>query len=101
VLRVWLSDTQAQVRIGATETSELAAVPRPSDATRQIIASLVANYKQSVKMLRDQLIPALERNDLTTLARLAASGQQMNARANTLATELGARVCTENPLPSR
>jgi hypothetical protein len=67
---------------------------------RSIIASLIANYRHSIAVLRDQLIPALERNDLTALARLAVSGQTMNANANALADELGAHVCAENPLPS-
>jgi hypothetical protein len=78
----------------------LAALPRPSGAPQSIIASLIANYWQGVKLLRDQLTPALERNDLAALARLAPLGQQTNVRANALATELGAQVCAENPLPS-
>jgi hypothetical protein len=88
------------MRIGTAEISQLAALARPSGVARSIVASLIANYRQAIAVLRDQLIPALERNDLITLARLAASSQKMNANANALADELGAHVCAENPLPS-
>jgi hypothetical protein len=100
LLRVWLSDARAQIRIGTAEISQLAELARPSGAARSIVASLIANYRQAIAVLRDQLIPALERNDLITLARLAASGEKVNANANALADELGAHVCAENPLPS-
>jgi hypothetical protein len=93
-----VQEAQALLRIGADETSQLAALPRPGGAARSTIATLVALSRHQIQLIR-RLIPAIRRGDAAAATRLNETSNKLNARYNTIARRLGANVCAENPSP--
>jgi hypothetical protein len=96
--QVWVSDTQAILRMASSLDAKLAAIPRPS-IERTAIASLLATARTQERLLRGA-IPAMERGDQAALSTVATENERLSNRYNTLSLALGASVCAENPVPS-
>jgi hypothetical protein len=94
-----ISDMQAIVQIASRADAKLSAIPRPPTVSRSLKEMLSIIREQS-DLVRNQLLPALQRGDAPAYRRLGKTINGLNARYNTLARSVGANVCAENPQPS-
>jgi hypothetical protein len=96
--QVWVTDSQAILRMASWLDAKLAAIPRPTNE-RKAIASLLATSQTQDRLLREA-IPAMEHGDQVALSPLVTELQKLGNQYNRIALALGARVCAENPAPS-
>lgn len=96
------TETPDQVAAGLprarSANDELATVPRPPDA-RDRIARMIALYGESYDQL-DAAITATALSDDQAVRAAVSAAVETTARADALATELGADSCRESPAPT-
>lgn len=95
----YLGDVRATGYAASREARQLAAIPRPT-TERTLIAAFIENAQTSSRMIVQQFVPAVERHDSASIARLGKRIGKLGLQFNAMARKLGARVCAENPTPS-
>jgi len=81
------------LEIGKRQTSDLAKLRRPSgDASA--IAKLIGYYEQQVGIVKG-LIDALKHDDKAKVQKLIGQGDELDDKADSLVTKLGAKKCAE------
>jgi hypothetical protein len=86
-------------QVGASEDAKLGKLRAPRDE-RGEIAALLADDRNTESVVRELLVPAIERDDPAAEAAANGQAEQLSARYNSLARKLGASICAASASPA-
>lgn len=86
-------------QVGASEDAKLRKLGAPKNE-RAMVAALLASDRNTESVVRQLLVPAIERDDPAAEAAANIQAEKLSASYNILARKLGASSCAESPSPA-